>query len=185
MRLLICRYQLVFLFSVLLIPFSTAQEKKPVFLGLQPAITQERNYEKDEFDVNVFPLVFQMGISKQFEIRLTSIVNYHIGNEKGFSDLGLNTVFPYFFKRKEELTTPSSGVYLGPAIGLGNNFLDDHGTITLAMEGGYMFPATKRFTLALGMQLGGSYFIYSEQSNSWTNHFGIKINLGWWLSRDQ
>ena len=181
---LLNRFLLIFFLSILLISFSKGQEKKPLFMGLQPAITQERNYEKDEFDVNVFPLVFQMGISKQFDIRFTSIVNYHIGNENGFSDIGLNTVVPYFFKRKEDRMAPSSGIYLGPALGLGNNFLDDHGTVTLAAEGGYMFPATKRFTLALSMQLGGSYFVYSDQPNSWTNHFGIKINLGWWLRKD-
>ncbi len=59
---------LKFILSQLLILNSLntfSQERKPIFLGLQPGITKEKFYDKDEFDINVIPLVFEIPISKK------------------------------------------------------------------------------------------------------------------------
>lgn len=160
-----------------------AQDKKPIFLGLQPAITQEPFYDKGEFDINIIPLTVEFPVSKSIDLRFTSIVNYHIGGKEGVSDLGLQLVAPVFFlDKREAINTKSGGFYLGPLLGFGRNLLNDHYTTTVGVEPGYLFKTEEKFTLSLGLQFGGSYFSYDTEPNVWHNHFGFKINLGWWLS---
>jgi len=77
-----------------------SQERKPIFLGIQPGITKEEFYEKDEFDVNVVPLVFQIPISIKFDFRFVTIANYHFGTKEAFSDIGFQSVFPFYFRKK-------------------------------------------------------------------------------------
>jgi hypothetical protein len=67
-------------------------------------------------------------------------------------------------------------------LGVGRNFTNDHYTITPAVESGFLFPADKRFTASLGIQLGGSYFIYDQLDPVFRGHFGFKANLGFWLN---
>ena len=157
------------------------QEKKPLFLGFQPGITVEKFYEKGEFDINILPLVLQVPLSNRIDMRFVSLANYHFGNGSGFSDIGINTIVPVFFKKKESLIDRSRGFYLGPVLGLGRNLVNNHYTITTAGEIGYLFEAEKSFTLSIGVQLGGSYFKYDDEPAVWRQHFGPKINLGWWL----
>ena len=162
---------------------SIAQGGKPIFFGLQPGITQEKFYDKDEFDVNVIPLVIEIPLSKCVDLRLTSIGNYHFGGEEnGFSDLGFQLLTPVFLKRKEAVNEKSSGIYIAPVGGYGRNLLYDHNTYVLAAEAGYLFPTNNRFSLSLGVQLGGSYFDYDDESDLWRQHFGIKVNLGFWTN---
>ena len=161
---------------------SWAQEKIPVFVGIQPSITKEQFYDKDEFDINIIPLVLQIPLSNKFDLRLTTIGNYHFGGTEGFSDLGIQLVAPVFmFSKKEARNSKSFGVYLGPIVGFGRNLINDHYTTTVGIETGYMFRTEKHFTLSLGLQFGASYFSYDEQPNVWRNHFGFKLNLGFWL----
>lgn len=157
------------------------QEKKTFLVGFQPGITVEPFYEKGEFDINVLPLIIQIPLSKRIDMRFVSLANYHFGTENGFSDIGINTILPIFLKKKESLIDPSKGFYLGPVLGLGRNLINNHFTITTAGEIGYMFKTEKRFTFSLGIQLGGSYFMYDNEPAVWRQHFGPKINLGWWL----
>ncbi len=170
---------ILFLMSVQLL----SQEKRPVFIGLQPGITKEQFYEKDEFDINVIPLVFQIPLSQRFDFRFVTIANYHFGSSQGFSDIGFQSVFPFYFKKKEATKTLSSGFYTGPVLGAGRNLLNDHYNTTLAVEPGYMFKTSKRFSLSLGLQFGASYFIYDNEPNKWRSHFGFKINLGLWVNK--
>lgn len=160
-----------------------AQSKRPVFIGLQPSFTKETFYEKNEFDINIIPLIVQVPIGKRIDLRATSEVNYHFGPSNGISDVGAQFVLPIFLKKKENTNTLSHGFYAGPVLGLGTNLIDDHNTLTLALEPGYMFKANSSFTLALGLQLGASYFDYFNKSNVWYSHIGFKINVGFWVNR--
>ena len=173
-----CLFSIVFLLV-------EGQNKRAIFLGLQPAITVEPYYEKNEFDINVIPIVFQSSISKRVDYRLVSIANYHFspdGNE--FSDLGLEIGFPVFFKEKEELLKPSSGFFISPLIQFVRNIRDDHYTMIFAIEPGYFFELDSRFAFSLQLQIGGSYFIYdSDIPNEWKTHFGFKANLGFWINK--
>ena len=159
-----------------------SQTSKPIFVGIQPAVTKEKFYTEKEFDINVVPLVFQIPLCKQMDLRIGTLANYHFGGEKQqFSDIGFQLVAPVFLKAKEETNLKSFGFYAAPVLGLGRNLVNEHYTTTVAAEAGYMFEATKRFTLSMGLQLGGSYFTYDNLPNKWVQHFGYKINLGFWI----
>ncbi len=160
-----------------------AQDKRPVFIGVQPSFTRETFYEDGEFDINIVPIIVQVPVGKRIDIRATSEVNYHFGPSDGISDVGVQFVMPVYFKKKENTKSISHGFYAGPVIGLGTNLIDDHNTLTVAIEPGYMFKANKSFTLALGLQLGASYFDYFDQPNAWYSHIGFKINIGFWVNR--
>ncbi len=161
------------------------QNKRAVFIGFQPAITVEPEYEKNEFDLNIVPIVFQSSISKRVDYRLVSIVNYHFSpSSNEFSDLGLEIGFPFFFKAKEELLKPTSGFFASPVLQFVRNVRNDHYTMIFAIEPGYFFELDSRFAFSLQLQFGGSYFIYdSEVSNEWKTHFGFKGNLVFWINK--
>lgn len=167
---------------IFLIRFSYSQTERRAFAGLQPAITVEPFYEDGELDINVFPIIFESRIGQRTNIRFVPIVNYHIGGtENGLSDLSLFTVIPVFLNKAESLSDKTFGFYMGPVLGFGRNILNDHYTLTLAMEPGYMFEAEKSFTITLGLQLGGSYFNYDAKPNKWVFHWGPKVTFGFWL----
>ena len=161
-----------------------SQSDRAIFIGIQPAITVEPEYEKGEFDVNIIPLVFQSSLSKRVDYRIVSIVNYHFGPINQISDLGLEIGFPVFLKSKETILEPSSGIFVSPVISFGRNLLNEHYTLTLAAEPGYFFDFNSRFALSLQFQIGGSYFVYdAENENAWRTHFGFKANLGFWINK--
>ncbi len=160
-----------------------AQDKRPIFLGLQPSFTKETFYEKNEFDINILPITIQIPVAKRIDMRATSEVNYHFGPSNGISDVGIQFVIPVYLKKKEYTKSISQGFYAGPVLGLGTNHINDHNTLTLAIEPGYMFKPSKSFSLALGLQLGASYFDYYDKSNTWYSHIGVKINVGFWVNK--
>ena len=161
-----------------------AQERIPIFIGIQPGYTAEPFYSENELDINVVPLLVQIPVSKRVDIRAVTLANYHIGGEEnGFSDIGMQIVLPVYFKKKEKTKSLSGGFYAGPVIGLGRNLLYDHNTLILAVEPGYQFPAKNRFSIALALQLGATYFDYFNQANMWRNHFGFKVNIGFWVNK--
>ena len=176
------RFLFIICIVMLFVSKSWAQEKKPLFLGIQPSVTKEQFYDEGEFDINIIPFVLQMPLTMKFDLRLTTLGNYHFGGTTGFSDLGLQLIAPVFmFSKKEATNSKSSGFYVGPVLGFGRNLINDHYTTTVAIEPGYMFSTENRFTIILGLQFGGSYFSYDDQSNIWRNHFGFKLNIGFWL----
>ncbi len=177
------QYPLLLLFIFSCAHKSFAQDKRPIFLGLQPSYTAEPFYEKGELDINVVPLMIQIPIGKRIDFRITSIANYHIGGQNGFADVGAQMVLPIFIKKREKTKMIAHGFYVGPVMGLGTNLMNDHNTLVLAAEGGYLFPTKKSFSLSLGLQLGASYFDYFNQDNVWRNHFGVKINIGFWVNQ--
>jgi len=68
-----------------------AQEKRKVFLRIQPTITKEKFYEKNELDANVLPIVVEFPVSNRVNLRFTSFLNYHFGTNNKVSDVGLQT----------------------------------------------------------------------------------------------
>ena len=164
--------------------FVFGQYSKPIFIGIQPAITVEPFYAEGELDVNVFPVVAEFPVGQQIDLRIVPILNYHIGGEEnGVSDVGSYFVLPVFITQREEGEALPHGFYIGPVLGLGRNLINDHFTTTLAVEPGYLFKAEKSFTIALGLQLGGSHFSYDDNPNKWVFHWGPKVSLGFWVNK--
>ena len=161
---------------------SKAQSGRSRLIGIQPAVTVEPFYEEGEFDINIFPFVYEMRMGMRTNLRLVPIVNYHFGGEEnGVSDLGLSLVMPVFIKPVESLEAKTYGFYLGPVFGFGRNALNEHYTATLALEPGYMWETQKSFTINLGLQLGTSYFINDAEPNEWLFHWGPKVTFGFWF----
>jgi hypothetical protein len=162
---------------------SYAQSKVPIFIGFQPNVTIEPFYDEGEFDLDIFPIVFEASVGLRTNIKITPNVNYHFGGStNGISDLGANVVVPIFFKAKEKNTDRPYGFYLGPVIGFGRNLINNHYTTTVGIEPGYMFETKKRFTISMGLQLGGSYFSYDAAPNKWVTHWGPKFSFGFWIN---
>ncbi|MBR9917515.1 hypothetical protein GYB29_07505 [bacterium] len=160
------------------------QSETPIFIGLQPNITVEPFYDEGEFDLDIVPLVFEASVGLRTNIKITPIVNYHFGGvNNGISDLAIYSVVPIFLKAKEERTDRPYGFYLGPVLGFGRNILNSHYTTTVGAEPGYMFETENRFTISMGLQLGGSYFSYKNtEPNKWVSHWGPKFSFGFWIN---
>jgi len=156
------------------------QSKRAFFFGIQPAFTKEKFYEKNEFDINVIPIVIQTPISNRMDLRFVSLANYHFGNREKFSDIGFQLLAPWNFTKKESISERTKGFYLAPVVGLGKNFVNYHYTTTVALEPGFTLSTDKRFSLAVGIQLGASYFSYDDGSDKLIDHFGVKVQLGLW-----
>lgn len=157
------------------------QEKRAFFIGIQPSFTKEKFYEKNEFDINVFPIVFQTGISKRVDFRATALANYHFGNAAQFSDLGIELATPIFWKKKESPKAKSQGIFLSPVIGLSSNLMNDHNTVNTIIEGGYFFLIGEKLALSASLQYGRSFFYYHNGTTNNVEHFGVKVNVGlWW-----
>lgn len=173
---------IVVLLILFLVSFgSNAQNEFSYFVGIHPAVTVEPFYEAGEFDVNIIPLVFQTPLSKRIDIRGTCYYTYHFGSSNGLADTGLEVTLPRFFRKKESKSEWSRGFYLAPSVGFGRNFLNEHNTLTVSAEPGYMFKFNNGFAVTLYGQIGGSHFNYSgPEPNEWKQHFGIKVNLGFW-----
>lgn len=158
------------------------QNKRSIYVGIQPSITVEPFYEKGELDINVFPFIFETPISQRVNFRVLPMVNYHIGGvENGVSDVSLFTVLPVFFKKNEDENTKPYGFYIGPVLGFGRNLINDHYTTTIALEPGYMWETNKSFTITLGTQIGASHFGYDSKPNKWVLHWGPKVTFGFWI----
>ena len=159
-------------------------EDNVFFLGLEPAVTKEKDYAKDEFDINIIPLVYQRHLSESTDFRLLTVMNYRFGSAGSISDLGAQFATPWYFRNSkgEAATDPSSGFYIAPVLGLGTNLVDDHNTAVLAFEIGHTFLKENRFGYNVGLQLGGSYFDPVEGDGYWRNHFGIKFHFGRWFN---
>lgn len=158
------------------------QTKRQLYIGVQPAITVEPFYEEGELDLNVLPLIFETPINSRINLRISPIVNYHLGGvTNGFSDLSIFIVLPIFLKTNKDDNSIPYGFYLGPVVGFGRNLINNHYTTTLAVEPGYMFETKKRFTINLGIQFGGSYFSYDTEPKKWVFHWGPKVTFGIWI----
>jgi len=71
------------------------------FVGLEPSVTIEKYYDKGEFDLNVFPAVFRVAVTKRIDFRAVTIFNYHFGTiDKGISNIGTSVALPIMIKRK-------------------------------------------------------------------------------------
>jgi hypothetical protein len=172
---------LTFLFFIAK-PVFTQENKKCYFIGLNPSVTVEPFYDKGELDINIFPLVYQKSLTKRLDIRLTSIVNLGIRNNRNeISHFGLETGVPLFFSPKETKNEISKGFFVAPILSLTRNKIEAHNNLGLWIEPGYNLLFDNHFAMTFGLQLGGTYFAYDNGQTKMGNHFGIKIIIGKWL----
>jgi hypothetical protein len=185
---MIQQFNCLSLLILFLFGFATALKAQQVnrfhFLGINPSVTIEPFYEKGEFDINIFPLVYQTALTNQFDIRLNTICNLGIRNNGAqISHFGLETAWPIFFKLKDGEHEISKGFFTAPIISLTRNRIEKHSNIGLWFEPGYNLLFDNNFAMSFGLQLGRTFFNYDEGNNKWGPHFGIKIIIGKWMKR--
>lgn len=153
-------------------------------MGINPSVTVEPFYKKAEFDISIFPIVFQRSVSKRMDIRFTSIVNLGI-RESGhqISHLGLETAVPVFLRSKEGRQDYSSGFFIAPVLSVTSNQIEKHQNIGLWLEPGYHLLFDNAVAMSFGLQIGGTYFHYNNGTSKWGSHFGAKIILGKWMGK--
>lgn len=178
-------YKLFFLTQFIIIhsiSLFAQDEKKYNFIGINPSVTVEPYYNKNEYDISIFPLIYQRTLTRRIDIRFTSILNLGVRNNgNNISHLGLETAFPIFFKKKQTGDEISNGFYIAPILCLSRNRFEQHNNLGLWVEPGYNLLFSNRFAMTFGLQFGGTYFAYDNKSTNWGNHFGIKITLGKWF----
>lgn len=158
------------------------EDNKFCFIGINPSVTVEPFYDKGELDINIFPLVYQRSLTKRFDIRLNSILNLGIRNNRNeISHFGFEAGFPIFFKSKDDQREISKGFFVAPILSLTRNRVEEHNNLGLWIEPGYNLLFDNNFAMTFGLQLGGTYFAYDNGQTNWGNHFGIKIIIGKWL----
>lgn len=163
--------------------FVEAQDKVSQYLGIRPYFTVEPYYEEGEFDINVFPLVYQNNISRLMSIRLASIFNYTIRKEgQNISHVGLQAAFPFYLKKRELRNDNAKGLYLAPVISLTRNLEEAHTNTGVYLEPGYHVEFSDLFSMVFGLELGATYFDYDDaREDGWDKHFGVSIILAWSL----
>ncbi len=183
MRSLFIKIVLLILFCLITIAESYSQKKKSInFIGLNPSVTVEPFYEKGEFDINVFPIVYQKTISQRVDIRIISIVNYGIRKStSSFSHIGFQTAFPHFIIKKTDKLIPSKGFFVAPGFGITRNLMEKHTNFGLWIEPGYNLLFDDKYSLSFSIQFGATHFWYDSGTTKWGNHFGIKIIFGKWF----
>jgi len=159
-----------------------AQNKRAFMLGVNPSFTVEQYYDEGELDINIFPLTVQVSMSKRIDIRFITLLNVGIREDaSGFSQMGIESALPIFFKAKEDLIKQSFGFYAAPVISLSKSKIDDNVHFGLWAEPGYQFGIGERFSMVCGIQAGTTYIYYDSGEASWNSHFGLKVILGWWM----
>ena len=174
---------ILLLLTILAINTALGQDEKRLnFFGINPGVTVEPYYNSAELDINILPIVYQRSITNRLDIRLTSILNYGIrnGNDR-ISHVGLEAGTPVFLKKKEDRAEISKGFFISPILSLTRNNEASHTNIGTWVEPGYNILFENKFALSLGIQIGGTYFINDNSSDTWGNHFGVKVVFGKWI----
>lgn len=162
--------------------YTNSQEKLPYhFLGICPAITAERYYEKGDIDINLLPFVYQQVLKGRTYLRLHTLMNYGIRSEKNYIILaGAEASLPVAL-RKQHTTGPLKGFFAGPVIGTGRAFRGKFTTAGVWAESGYAWLLPQNWGLQLCLQSGATLFFYDKSGKVVRNHFGIKFIAGkWW-----
>lgn len=161
---------------------SYSQNSGSFLLGINPAITIEPTYPKGTFDINVLPLVVEVPLFNNFDFRAISLVNYGFRNYgSALMNLGFEIALPYYFIFGKSKPVNPAGFFIAPGYAFSRNVYYHHNCSSVYLEPGYSFSFTDRFSLIIDLQYGRSFFRYNDGSKLTTNHFGVKVVLGWWF----
>ena len=155
----------------------SAQNSKKLFVGILPDITREiKDNEEKVYSVNVLPLAAQVYLNEFSGIRISTILNLESSSKK-ISNVGAQLGFPVYFLARRG--PGAAGVFAAPVLGFTHNRQSGGNELTLAVEPGYSWLTASGFSMNLGLQLGGTYFTHTGESEGWRNHSGIKFSIGY------
>jgi len=154
------------------------------YVGIQPAITVEPYDEyRNTADINIFPFIFEMAMSKHISFKISPIVNLQLRPEypSAISHLGAGLTVPYYFSKKNS-EEGQRGFYAGPHLAATYHQLDRFTSTTLAGEIGYAFLFNNVLSVTVGAQAGTSIFINPETGyNLLVPHTGAIFSFGFWF----
>lgn len=173
----------ILLFSFVVLKSVNAQNKLPEhFIGINPSVTVEPFYLNGEFDVNIFPLVFQKSISPKIDFRLSSILNLGVRKSQNkISHYGMEVAIPYFLTKSKQPKNDNKGFFITPVIGFTRNEIASNNNLGLWVEPGYHLVFENRIAMSFGLQTGTTYFHFDNGKSDWMNHFGVKVIIGTWF----
>ncbi|HNQ69065.1 MAG TPA: hypothetical protein PKN32_11855 [Bacteroidales bacterium] len=175
------KYFTILIISLICI-YSTAQQNKTIFIGINPSVTIEPSYPPGCFDVNIFPLVLEYNITKNFDIRGISVLNYGFRHfSSALINVGAELSFPYYLNFGKSAPATSSGFFVALGSAFTRNIYYNHKNISVFLEPGYSFLWDNKFSLIIDLQYGRTFFFYDDGNNIMGNHFGVKFILGWWV----
>ena len=158
---------------IALIFTSPLSAQNEFWVGLEPSVVIEPDYENDEIDLGLLQLTVRGNLSGNMDWRLLILNNFHIGGESGINDVGVEMAAPVYLRQEENNT----GWYFAPVLSLVNNLRLNQLKMTTALEVGNSIAISEKLGLNVGMQLGVTRF----PGGDWRNHFGIKVQIGRWL----
>lgn len=176
------KIHLLILLFILINLCTIAQQKKSIFIGINPSVTIEQSYPRGCFDINILPLVIEYNITKNFDIRGISLLNYGFRNlGSALINVGAELSFPYYLNFAKSAPQTSSGFFVAIGSAFTRNIYYNHKNISVFLEPGYSFLWDNKFSLIIDMQYGRTFFFYDDGNTIIGNHFGVKFILGWWV----
>lgn len=178
------------LLLVLLITASStlalAQGRRYRYIGLQPSLNAaivNLDFPPKSMDFNVAPLTFQTPINEVTDFKILSIANYKWNDELRLSAVGLQVVFPRYFKAKQRFSEKSKGWYLGPSIGTRRSFYSNQYHVSPGLEYGRTFSGEGLLSANLSLQFGADYNIRINQTNTINPYAAVALGFGLWTKK--
>ena len=167
----------VILFAFSLYTVQAGTDKASYFVGITPSITAEPFYDAGEYDVNIFPLVYQKNIFNKIDVRITSIINYGIRKyENKISHVGIEMAFPIQLFSQVLSRGLSEGFFIAPILSIAQEQIAKEKHFGLWIEPGYQFIVSRYYSMSLGLQMGGTWI-----ESDLTDHLGVNFIIGRWF----
>lgn len=156
--------------------------QKSFLLGINPSVTLDKSYPRGAFDLNILPLVIELPVVHNLDVRVITLLNYGFRNYgSALINVGAELSFPYYIHRGEFKNEMKKGFFAGPGLAFSHNIFNNSDITTIFLEPGYSFVLDESFTLIIDLQYGRKFLNYDDGSSLTTNHYGFRVVLGWWF----
>lgn len=156
--------------------------QKAFLLGLNPSVTFDKTYPRGSFDLNILPLTIELPVVHNLDFRAITLLNYGFRDVgSGLISIGAELSFPYYIHRGEFKNEMKKGLFAGPGLAFSHNIYNNSNVTNVFIEPGYSFVWNESFALIIGLQYGRTFLNYQNGSRIVTNHYGLRVILGWWI----
>jgi hypothetical protein len=162
------------------------QGRRYRYIGIQPSAMIEFTspyYPPAWYDFNLAPLVFETPINTVTDFKLHTQLMYRYPAPGGLSSVGVQLVFPRYFKAKQRFSETSKGWYLGPVIAGSRDFDRNLYHTDLGLEFGKMLFGDNVIGANLSIQAGAHYQWLFHKKNQIVPYAGVQIGLGGWFKQ--
>lgn len=157
---------------------------RAIFVGLQPSLRTQDYYSQGIFDVNAAPVVAQITLNTELDLRLTSILEYRLPPPLERTNTGIEVALPIAVNAKIARDVHSEGLYIAPFYSYYANKQDQLNVHAMGVEPGYFWAFNNKWGLTTGFQFGGKHLRFADDANYWSPHLSLKLIFGYWFRRD-